>query len=345
MATYTITVTNNAVGCNNEIQQQISVTECSTYIVRLASNSNALGPFNVYLGSSIYYSGLTRTQMFNGVEVVIECGTPTPTPTPTVTPTNETPTQTPTNTVTPTITPTNTPTPGASQTPTPTNTQTPTITPTATITSTPTPTTTPTPSDPGLKAILFMESTDDSLFTGPEATDIGSYMLANASSWYGFWASGDFGINAADLEIYMNWPGFITGTTNVPPAIEVVIPQTNGGLDVYGNPTEAYKFLTTQVAANSSTGNIWFSIFAPLSRTNNQVYSSVGFNYSNSPTTLTNASTEPTIYVYNINYSGVNWDNAVYKVYTQSGSGNGFNNGSTGVIDSTNNYFRGGTLI
>ena len=359
MATYTITVTNNAVGCNNEIQQQISVTECSTYIVRLASNSNALGPFNVYLGSSLYYSGLTRTQMFNGVEVVIQCGTLTPTPTPTITPTNETPTQTPTQTatptITPTITPTNTETPTQTPTITPTNTetptqtpttsQTPTITPTATITSTPTPTNTPTPSDPGLRAILFMESTDDSLFTGPEATDIGSYMLANASSWYGFWASGVSGINAADLEIYMNWPGFITGTTNVPPAIEMVIPQTSGGVDAYGNPIEAYKFLTTQVGANTSTGNIWFSVFAPLSRTNNQIYSTVSVNYTNSPSTLTNVSTEPTIYVYNINYSGVNWDNTVYKVYTQSGSGNGFNNGSVGILDSTNNYFRGGTLI
>ena len=67
MATHNITVTNNAVGCNNEIEQQLSVTGCSTYIVRLTTNSNALGPFNVYLDSSIYYSAQTRTQMLDGV--------------------------------------------------------------------------------------------------------------------------------------------------------------------------------------------------------------------------------------------------------------------------------------
>ena len=207
---------------------------------------------------------------------------------------------------------------------------------------------TPTPSvtQSGLQAILFMESTDDAVFGGNPSTDIGDYMLANGSgNWYGFWVSGVAGINAADLEVYMNWPGFITGTTNVPPAIKITIPQTSGGVDSYGNAIEAYKFLTTQVNANSTTGNVWYSVFAPPTKTNNKTYSSVGINYANAPATLVNTSTEPTVYVYNINYAGINWSPATYKVYTQSGSGNGFNNGSDGVTDTTNNYFRGGTLI
>jgi len=177
MTTYTITVTNNAVGCNNEIEQQISVTGCSTYIVRLTSNSNALGPFNVYLDSTLIYSDQTRNEMLDGVVVTIECGTPTPTPTPTITPTttpvNTTPTNTPTltqtptnsvtptNTTTPTLTPTNTATPTLTPTPTvtigltptttqsqtPTTTATPTNTPTNTETQTPTPTTSETPTN------------------------------------------------------------------------------------------------------------------------------------------------------------------------------------------------------
>ena len=150
MATYTITVTNNADGCNNEIEQQLTVTSCSTYIVRLTSNSNALGPFNVYVDDLPYYTNLSRTEMLNGVEVILDCGTPTPTPTPSITPTNVTQTPTPTNTETPTVTPTNTATPtntqtsGVSQTPTNTQTPTPTITPTNTSTPTQTPTTTTT---------------------------------------------------------------------------------------------------------------------------------------------------------------------------------------------------------
>jgi hypothetical protein len=270
--------------------------------------------------------------------------TTTPTPTPTATP-GLSPSPTPTITTTPTITPTITTTPTTTPTITPTITTTPTTTPTNTQTQTPTPTKTPTSTPSPIKALLFMESTDDVLFAGNPNTDLGSYMIANATSWYGFWTSGVAGINATDLLIYMDWPGFKNGTTNVPAVIEIEIPQTSGGFDSYGNSIEAYKFFTTEVTANTTTGNVWYSIFAPPIKTNNKVYSSIGINYANAPTTLVNTSTEPTVYVYNIGYSGSNWINGTYKVYTQSAVGNGFNTGSAGVIDSTNNYFRGGTLI
>jgi hypothetical protein len=270
--------------------------------------------------------------------------TTTPTPTPTATP-GLSPSPTPTITTTPTITPTITTTPTTTPTITPTITTTPTTTPTNTQTQTPTPTKTPTSTPSPIKALLFMESTDDVLFAGNPNTDLGSYMIANATSWYGFWTSGVAGINATDLLIYMDWPGFKNGTTNVPAVIEIEIPQTTGGFDSYGNSIEAYKFFTTEVTANTTTGNVWYSIFAPPIKTNNKVYSSIGINYANAPTTLVNTSTEPTVYVYNIGYPGINWINGAYRVYTQSAVGNGFNTGSAGVIDSTNNYFRGGTLI
>jgi len=148
MTTYSILVTNNAPGCNNNIEQQLSVTGCTTYIVRLASNSNALGPFNVYVDNLIYYSAQTRTDMLNGVVVNLACVTPSPTATPTVTPTN-TPTpsygSSPTPTASLTATPTNTATPTQTATNTPTNTTTPTVTPSNTPTATPGATSTPTP--------------------------------------------------------------------------------------------------------------------------------------------------------------------------------------------------------
>jgi hypothetical protein len=212
MATYTITVTNNAVGCNNEIEQQITVAGCSTYIVRLTSNSSALGPFNVYLGSTLVYEDQTRTEMLNGVVVTVECATPTPTPTPSITPTNQTPTPTPTNTATPTITPT----PGLSPSPTPTNTATPTITPTPTNTATPTitptitptpqlspsptPTNTPTPSPAAFSAYLFPEPQDPT-----SLNDLGQYMYdTGAVSFFGWGNSGTpAGLNyASDMAIY-----------------------------------------------------------------------------------------------------------------------------------------------
>lgn len=156
MSLYNIFVVNTAPGCDTPVTQQVSVTGCTTFIVRLSQNSNALGPFDVYFGTStflsaatLYASAQTRTEMFNGIVISFECVTPTPTPTPTNTPTpgtTSTPTPTPSTTSnetpTPTQTPTTTETP--TNTPTETPTETPTPTPSATIGSSPVPTTTPT---------------------------------------------------------------------------------------------------------------------------------------------------------------------------------------------------------
>lgn len=166
MSLYNIFVVNTAPGCDTSITQQVEVSGCTTFIIRLSQDSNALGPFDVYYGTStflsaatLYASAQTRTQMFNGIVISFECVTPTPTPTPTNTPTpgtTTTPTPTPTSSETPTPTPsatsneTPTPTPTQTTTETPTNTptetptETPTPTPSATIGSTPVPTTTPT---------------------------------------------------------------------------------------------------------------------------------------------------------------------------------------------------------
>ena len=155
MSLYSILVTNNAPGCNTEIEQQVEVDGCTSYIVRLTSNSNALGPFNVFVDDVIYLSAVTRNEMLFGVVVTLECGTPTPTITPTNTPT---PSFTPTQTQTPSETPTNTPTPSVTLTQTPTQTETPTQTPT----QTPTPTVTPSPQ---IFEIVIIYQNGDPIFT------------------------------------------------------------------------------------------------------------------------------------------------------------------------------------
>lgn len=193
MSLQSIFVVNTAPGCNNLIEQQVSATTCNSYIVRITQNTNALGPFDVYVSTypdplsaaTLYYTAQTRTQMLNGVVVQLgPCVTPSPTPTPTITPTpgttpsqtptqtqtptetptqtqtptnSETPTQTPTTTETPTETPTQTQTPTTTETPTPSTTETPTQTPTNTETPTSTPTFTPTPSTTPPIVVLDVE--------------------------------------------------------------------------------------------------------------------------------------------------------------------------------------------
>jgi hypothetical protein len=244
-----------------------------------------------------------------------------------------------------------TPTPSMTQTPV-TPTPTPTITSTsATLTPTPTPTLTPTltPTSPTtLQALIFMESGDDATGLGNEDTDIQTYMLNNGNlTWFGFQTSDLPDLNdpnqLADFLIWMNWPGFYTGTTNVPPVIKVPVPQINGGTDTFGNSIDAYKFLTTEITGGTITGNVWYIVLVPPVLTNNQVYSTIGISYNNSPLTLTYTLTDTGLSSVNVPYSGVRWVNSTYRVYTQSRD-NGFNSGNPGITDLTNNYLRGGTL-
>jgi hypothetical protein len=280
MALYTITVTNNSQGCDNEIEQQLTVTGCSTYIVRVTSNSNALGPFNVYVDSSIYYSAQTRTQMLNGVVVTFECPTPTMTPTPTITPTSATPTPNPTPTVTPTPEPTSTqtPTPTVTPTPGPTSTQgpTPTITPTSTTTptpgptstQTPTPTTTPTPSPAGFSAYIFAEPQDFN-----DGITLDDYMtVQNTATWGGFQFYGTPSSTnySSNLNLYAHFSGWTSGLGNyitAPQSFAGPIRQASGsGTDSYGCSQNQYTFGTIRVLTSQVNANIqyFYSIWVPL---------------------------------------------------------------------------------
>jgi hypothetical protein len=312
--THTILVTNNAAGCNTEIEQQLTVTGCTTYIVRLPLNSNALGPFDVYVDSVLIYSSVSRNDMIDGVVITLECGTPTPTPTPTMTPTNQTPTPTPTNTTTPTGTPTQTPTSTETPTPTPTNTTTPTNTPTNTETPTQTPTQTPTPTNtptPGLSPTQTPTQTSTPTPTGtptptpssggfmaylfPEPQDstslnnLGQYMFdQGATAFFGWGNSGTpaGATYATDMAIYSRFSGwsgsvgnFITNVASLSGSIR----QSSGaGVDNYGCPQNQYTFGSIQVApgqvnaAIQYTYTVWIPL-AGVGGTFNNMTVDVGF--------------------------------------------------------------------
>jgi len=261
MSTYSILVINTAPGCDNQIEQQISVTECTSYIVRLSSNSNALGPFNIYVDDVIYYSAATRTDMFNGIVVTLACVTPTPTstPTPTLTPS-------PTATVGTSPTPTQTQTQTPSETPTGTPSVTPPTTPTNTPTNTSTPTPTPstTPILPPFSGYLIPEPLDS-----VSQNDLGQYMFDNGSmGYYGFGNSGipSTVTYASDMEIYIlysGWTGsngnFITNISNNSGSIR----QASGtGTDTFGCAQNQYTFGTIEITTSEVNPNVQYSYSA-----------------------------------------------------------------------------------
>ena len=269
MATYSILVTNNADGCTTEIEQQLTVTSCTSYIVRLTSNSNAVGPFDVFVDSVIYYSAQTRTEMLNGVVVNLDCLTPTPSITPTNTPTPSiTPTigLTPTPTPTVTETPTNTPTPGGGSTPTPT----------PTVTTTPTNTPTPTSTPPVVYyAYIFPEPLDST-----SQSELGQYMFDDGATWYGYGNSGGSpGITnySNNLISYANYSGWTDGGGNfVTPVTSLIgdIRQTVGvGTDSFGCPQDQYTFGTIEITSSAVTPTIQYnySIWIPLSGVSNSM--------------------------------------------------------------------------
>ena len=270
MSLYTITVINNAPGCNAEIDQQLTVSGCSTYIVRLASNSNAIGPFDVYVNSVIVYSAVTRTEMLQGVLIVLECATPTTTPTPTPTPTINftTPTQTPSNSPTPSETPTNTPT----NTQTPTNTSTPGLTPSQTPTNsetpTQTPTNTPTPTIAAFKGYVFPEPQDST-----SQFDLGTFTYNLGGNFNGFSNNGGpagGATYAADMAIYAQYSGW-TGSsgnfiTDVATLSNSIRQSVGTGTDSQGCPQNQYTFGSVGITTLNVNPSIQYvyTVWIPL---------------------------------------------------------------------------------
>jgi hypothetical protein len=254
MSIYSILVTNNAPGCVSEIEQQLTVTACTQYIISLTSNSTSLGPFNIYLDDVIYYSAVTRNNFLDGVVVNVDCTTPTPTPTPTMT-------QTPTQTVTP----------GLSPSQTPTTTPTPTQTGTSALTPTPTSTPTPTPTMAAFYAYIFAEpqnTTDD--------TDLLNFATTGgAIDWYSYYSAtvpnNNSGSYSNDLDVYAHQPSFINGTGNFvsPNDLKAPIAQVNGQI-INGVSQSIYTFGSIEVNTSIVTASeqYFYTIWIPLNGVN-----------------------------------------------------------------------------
>jgi hypothetical protein len=364
MSIYSITVINTAPGCNNEIVQELSVSSCSSYIVKLIPNSTALGPFDVYVDDVLYYSDVTLAEMLIGVVIVLQCATPTNTPTNTTTPTNTatptqtsttglTPTPTPTNTETPTNTPTNTPTPtqtgtaGLTPTPTPTNTETPTPTNTPTNTQTQTPTNTPTPTQtpPVLyKAYLLIDTNSVSA-----RINLSSWMTSKGSTWKGFnnvptnpssvQSTFDAQMNA--YLSYTGWTGNLAAGQE-PAIIETPICTNScSGTDVWGNIILQNIFQTVQIpnGAFTATSSNWVTVFVPTGATPGQKYSTITNGTSSTGMVSRTMNTGYNSLI--VNYSGsTNIPAGTYRMYTTF-AGTDFSLGTSTLP----NYFRGGTLV
>jgi hypothetical protein len=316
---YDIIVVNTDPTCVNSVTQQYTATGCpQTVLVKIDVGSPALGPFDVYTGTTgttAIYSAQTRVQMIAGVAVVLvdpssPCITPTPSPTPTVTPSSQTPTPTPT----PSITPSETATP------------TPTVTPTITPSSTPLVET----------AYLFIEPQSGS-------TNIGQYMFNNGYNFYGFTnSSGPTTSNPTQFNNDMNGYVSFTGWTGgVFPTVRTqMVPQVSGGFDAYGNSIEAYNFTTHEVPVNTVSNQAWYTWIIPTGATNNLIQYQIDVNSFGNPNSMTTLIMDSTIYTKTFNYTGSTIPTGVYRVYTTFADLSFYLDNGGNTI-----YFRGNSVI
>ena len=338
---YDIIVVNEASGCQNAVTNQYTITGCNqTVLVKFNGTNNAVGPFDIYTGSTgttAVYTGVTRTEMIYGVVLTLTdpsafCGTPTPTPTPTITPSSVTPTPTPTSTVTPTpsvtigLTPTPTPSVTIGITPTPTSTTTPTPTPSITPSSTPSVGT----------AYLFIEPQSGS-------TNIGQYMFDGGYNFYGFTNlsgpdTSSQVLFSNDMNGYVSFTGWTGGV--FPTVRTQSVPQVSGGVDAYGNSIVAYNFTTHEVPVNTVSNQAWYTWIIPTGATNNLIQHQIDVNSFGNPNSMTTLIMDSTIYTETFNYTGSTIPTGVYRVYTTFADLSFYLDNGGNTI-----YFRGNSVI
>jgi hypothetical protein len=312
----------------------------SQVILRLSLDSNAIGPFSLFTGSTEttpIESGITRDQLVAGIVVDLPAASTgttyllifqnnepgcddnivqkqvtiygpevSPSPTPSVTPSL-------------TATPSISATPGGSPSPTPTHTPTPTQTP------------------PNLEyAYLFIEPQINS-------GDIGSYMYSNypGTNFFGFsnLSSPNFDSQAQfeeDMNLYIDYVGWTNSTM---PAIRTqYVPQTTGGVDSFGNLIIEFNFTTHEVPAGTVEGSAWYTWIIPTSATNGGIQTIIDLGTNGTPNTFTQIFTDYSLYQYEFSYTGSNIPSGNYRVYSS------FVDPAFYINNSQNIYFKGGEV-
>lgn len=305
---FNIIVVNTATGCDTIVSDQVSVTGCSeNYIVRISPGSNAIGPFDIYTGSTgttAIYTSVSRDEMVYGKVITLSdpigCITPTPTPT-----TSNTPTPTPTPTVTP-----------------------------SGVTPTPTPTPTTSPSF-GI-AYLFIEPQSGS-------TDIGQYMFDGGYSFYGFTnlSAPDTTSQVTfsnDMNGYVSYSGWTGGT--LPTVRTQSVPQVSGGVDSFGNSIDIYNFTTHEVPLGTVGDNAWYTWIIPTGATNGGIQTVIDYNSLGNPNLMTPINVDDIIYGNTFTYSGATIPSGVYRVYTTFANLSFYLNNGVDTL-----YFKGNTVV
>jgi hypothetical protein len=165
-------------------------------------------------------------------------------------------------------------------------------------------------------------------------------MYDRGSDFYGFTNESQPAQNQTtfnfDMNIYVDFSGWTNG--EFPTLIQQIVPQTTGGLDEFDNPIVAYNFKTTEIPANTTGSESWYTWIIPTTLTNNKKQVEIDINNTGNPNLLTAIKTESTIYQHTFTYTGSTIQNTTYRVYTT------YPNSIFKLNNTQNIYFRGNSV-
>jgi hypothetical protein len=186
---------------------------------------------------------------------------------------------------------------------------------------------------PTLYAYLIIEPYND-------RTNISAWMQSQGSTWRGFWYGIPSFANPTtfnnQLIAYINYPGW--GTTS--PAIRTAaIPIVSGGFDNFGNPIQAFKFITHEVPYTVLPANeyAWYTWIVSTEATNDLKYGWI--QEGTSPSGLNNFAMT-NYYDKTVNYLVSSIPPDIYRIYTTNP-----NDYFKFMNMGGNVYFRGGGLV
>ena len=146
--------------------------------------------------------------------------------------------------------------------------------------------------------------------------------------------------NFPNFSNYINMPHWIDG--RLPQIMQVDIPQTNGGIDTFGNPVQAFNFKTVKITKNTVNDSFsWVVVLVPINAMNNDTKRQRRIHIVEKAGNVTKSST---IYTTDnvlsgtvINYNGNRIPAGQYRVYsTYPSTGMRLNLNSTNDV-----YIRG----
>lgn len=178
------------------------------------------------------------------------------------------------------------------------------------------------------KAYIFLEPQSKlTMIVNYLKTRPRSVQTPTNTPFYGFFTGSPIKVtNYTDLLNYIDMPYWYDGT--LPAIIQSEIPQTSGGLDVYGNPKTAFNFLTIKVNKGTLNEFGWVTVLIPTSGMSNDSKKQVKIaSYSKNGNLITSSgnntqtifNTNSTLYSYVLNYTGTRIPKGQYRVYSTYG--------------------------